>query len=232
MRTLSIHLAVSVALLSTAALAQDSLAEVGPGPAGNGHYSVLTGRTVGANNFIVHPEIGYPGLSVGLIWGQSNSFDAGVRFSAGYGTRLGIGFAPGVGAQAILRWNLVNRGIISFGPRFEPGVFISAYDRPGDPYVNRGSALLVAPVGFDLGIHPHPIVNIALGLDVGLGVLISYGGGAAFVLPVQAGPGLELNLTDRVQLTLDTRFGTWYSAPLPDYRGYGFKAAIGLAFRT
>lgn len=231
MKTSFTVLAVSAAVLvSSAAFAQTSLAEVHtdrqPTNA-NWQSSVLTGRTVGAGRFVAHPEIGYPGVSLGLLWGQTSYFDAGLRVSGGYGTRYGFGLAPNAGVQAVLRWNFVNAGIISFGGRMEPGAFIA----PGP----AGTVALVAPFGLDLGIHPHPIVNIAFGGSVGVGAVIDYAGRAAYIMPFEVGPGVELNLTDSIALTFNTRFGAGWTAPLApyrDYNGYGVKAAVGLAFRN
>ena len=216
---------LAVVALSSGAFAQTSLAEVGrrDGVWNSGHSSVLTGRTVGAGNFVVHPEIGYPGVSVGLIWGQDNFFDAGLRVSAGYGSRSGFDFAPGVGVQAVLRWNFLNAGIFSMGGRFEPGVLLGAYD--------RGNVVLLAPLSLDLGLHPHPIFNLALGFDLGLGASFAYSGGVAFLLPLQAGPGAEINLTDWLALTVSTRFGAGWST-WPDYNRFGFRGTVGLAFKT
>ncbi|MFT3708099.1 MAG: hypothetical protein QM817_10630 [Archangium sp.] len=219
-------LSLLIALSSLTALAQTSLVEVQAEPRSSETWqsSVLTGRTVGAGRFVVHPEIGYPGASVGLIWGQGDRFDLGVRFSGGYGTRLGFGFAPGFGAQAVMRWNFVNVHHFSFGARFEPGGFVGVW--PG------GGVLLVAPVGLDFGIHPHPIVNVAIGVDAGLGAQFDYLGRGSFVLPFAAGPGVELNITDHLALTLDTRMTAGWSTPWPDGRGYGLRATLGLAFKN
>lgn len=224
-------LLLSAVLATVPAAAQTSLEEVTPRtPPGatssteSWRSSVLTGRTVGAGRFVVHPEIGYPGISAGLLWGTSARSDVGLRLSAGFATRLGFLWAPTLGAQAVLRWNFIDQGIVSLGSRFEPGVFIGPY--------TAGDVLLLAPFGLDLGIHPHPIVNVALGLDVGLGAAFDYRGGVAFVVPVQFGPGLELNLTDALALTLNTRVGAGWSEPLASYRGYGLRATLGLAFRN
>ena len=231
MKTSLSLLAVSAAVLvSGSALAQTSLAEVRPRYETNERWasSVLTGRTVGAGRFVVHPEIGYPGVSVGFLWGQTSTFDAGFRLSAGYGTRYGFGVVPTAGAQAILRWNFINTGIVSLGGRMEPGAFIAPW--------NTGNVALLAPFGLDFGIHPHPIVAIAIGGSIGVGAVIDYAGRAAYIMPFEIGPGVEVNITDGLALTVNTRFVSGWSAPyapyLGDYAGYGARASIGLAFKN
>lgn len=225
MKTTLLMISALVALTAApVAVAQSTLADTYRPLPPNGGSSVLTGRTVGAGNLVVHPEVGYPGASIALLWGRTATNDTGVRLSLGYAPRVGFGLEPTVGAQAVVRWAFLNQGMVSLGGRIEPGALVNV--------APNGGALLIAPFGLDLGIHPHPIINIAIGGEVGVGAYLDYRGAAAVVIPVQVGPGIELNLTDRLQLTFDTRFGTGYSAPWPGYRGYGLRAAVGLAVRT
>lgn len=218
---------VALVAICASASAQETLSDFNRGPHGVGHYSVLTGRTVGAGNFIVHPEIGYPAVSVSLLSGQNNYFDFGGRFTVGYSQPFGVfNVSPGLGAQAVLRWNWID-GAVSLGGRLEPGVLFGIS--------REAAATLVAPFGVDLGFHPHPIINIALGADIGLGAVVLYNGGASFILPLSAGPGLEINITDAVQLTLNSRFGGYgfrMPSDIAGGGGFGFRASIGLAFRT
>jgi hypothetical protein len=219
-------LLVALVAICSSASAQQTLSDINRGPNyGSGHYSVLTGRTVGAGNFIVHPEIGYPAVSVTLLSGMSNRYDFGGRFTVGYSQPLGpFGVSPGLGAQMVMRWNWLDDNFVSLGGRIEPGVLFGVF--------REAAATLVLPFGVDLGFHPHPILNIALGADIGVGVVVLYNGGASFILPLTIGPGMEINLTDAVQLTLNTRFGGYGYRVASDSGGFGFRASIGLAFRT
>ncbi|MBX7116734.1 MAG: hypothetical protein K1X64_20580 [Myxococcaceae bacterium] len=228
-------LLTAVLLVGTAAAAQQTISDYDRGPIYRGHYSVLTGRTVGAGNFVVHPEIGYPAVSVTLLSGMRDRFDFGGRFTVGYNNQtlavnepFAFAATPTLGAQAIMRWNWVNQEFVSFGARMEPGVLFGV--------VRGAAATLVVPFGLDLGLHPHRVVAIGVGAEVGLGAVLGYAGGAAFILPVSVGPGLEFNLSDSVQLTLNSRFGG-YSFRTPSdivsgVGGFGFRASVGLAFRT
>lgn len=232
-----------IALLSigSTALAQEPMSEEqtvteydrGPAPA-NDHFSELTGRTVGNGNFIVHPEVGFPAVSVTLLSGMRDRYDFGGRFTVGYSAQAlsvsrplnEFNRATSLGAQAVMRWNFVDGEYVSFGGRLEPGVLFGV--------TRDAAATLVLPFGLDLGFHPHRVVSIAIGGDVGVGAVVNYTGGASFILPVSAGPGLEFNISDAVQLTLNSRFGgVSFRAPTSPLGGdFGFRASIGLAFRT
>jgi hypothetical protein len=216
-------LALSCLLLTAPAFAQQSLADVSTGDSRSSGSSVLTARTVGAGALVFHPEIGYPAVSLSLLYGSTSRFDVGGRFSFGYGSRYGFGLDTGAGAQFVMRFNFLERGIVSFGLRFEPGLLFG--------FRNNGALTLVAPVGLVLGIHPHPIVNFGLGLDFGFAVAVAYGGGAYFGFPISAGPCVEVNLTRTIALTLDLRFGGGVFGPSNYYGGFGAKAALGLAFK-
>lgn len=222
-------LLLAVFAICSSAVAQQTIRDVNPDRRyGDGHASVLTGRTVGAGNFVVHPEVGYPAVSVTVLSGRNDYYDLGGRFTFGYSEPLTpFSVSPGLGAQLVMRWNWVESSTVSFGGRIEPGVLFG---------VSRGAAAtLVAPFGLDLGFHPAPIVNISLGADIGLGAVVLYSGGASFILPLSAGPGLELNITDAVMMTINTRFGGYgYRLPtdLASQGGFGFRASLGLAFRT
>lgn len=212
---------LSSLLLAAPSLAQQSLSEVGGG-ATSGGTSVLTARTVGAGALVLHPEVGYPAISLSLLYGKGARFDLGGRVSFGYGSRYGFGLDAGAGLQFVMRFNFLERGILSFGLRFEPGLLFG--------FRNSGALTVVAPVGLVLGIHPHPIVNVGLGFDFGLAIAVAYGGGAFVGFPVSAGPCVEVNLTRTIALTLDLRFGGGLGPP-NYYGGFGAKAALGVAFK-
>lgn len=220
----SLQLATSWFLLfAGTAMAQQSLSEVNAFDSRSSNGSVLTARTVGAGALVLHPEVGYPAVSLTLLYGSTSRFDLGGRVSFGYGSRYGFGLDAGAGAQLVLRFNFVERGIVSFGLRFEPGLLFG--------FRNNGALTVIAPVGLVLGIHPHPIVNLGLGVDFGFALAVAYGGGAYFGFPVTAGPCVEVNLTRALALTLDLRFGAGVFGPANYYGGFGAKAALGLAVK-
>lgn len=226
MRSLK-SIALVAGLASSAASAQREIVERDSLRDRDGSTSSeLTGRTVGGGAFVLHPELGYPAVSLSLLSGVTDRFDFGGRFTLGYGAPFGFLLEPRSGAQAILRFNFVDVPMFSFGMRLEPGVLFG--------FAPTDAATLIMPVGLDFGIHPHPVVNVAFGADVGFGAVLRYGGGVGFVMPVTAGPGVELNLTQRIQLTVNTRFGGYGYVRAPFVvasNGFGLRATIGLAFR-
>ena len=69
------------ALMSGGAFAQDEGVSYGRGQG----WTVLGGDTVGSNNNVFVGQMGWPGLTVGVLHGTSPKLDIGGKFSFNYG---------------------------------------------------------------------------------------------------------------------------------------------------
>ena len=213
-RRFALVAAVALAVSSTPALAQD-----GDTAGAAVDWSVITGRTVGAGAFVIHPEFGWPGLGAAFIYGAGSAFDVGGRFTFNYGSELATVIVPGLKMTGFLKFKLLNQQKFSLALRTEPGI---GFFFPG------GSAgmQIFFPVYMDFGIHPIPQLGVVLGADLPFQIGFSFGGGPVFfALPMGFGPGLEFALTPNVQLTFNMRFG-------PGIIASGGGAGANFAFKT
>lgn len=217
-RRFALVAAVALAASSAPAFAQD-------GDAGAAvDWSVLTGRTVGAGAFVIHPEFGWPGLGAAFIYGAGSAFDVGGRFTFNYGSEFHPFINPEIKMQGFLKFKLVERSKFSLALRTEPGL---GFLFPG-PFAIMA---IFFPVYMDFGIHPIPQLGIVMGMDLPFQILfaLAQGGGVQFGLPMAFGPGIEFALTPNVQLTFNTRFGPGIAAP--GGVGFAFKTMMGVAVK-
>ncbi|MFY0580272.1 hypothetical protein ACN28S_43895 [Cystobacter fuscus] len=108
-------LVVGMLLVSGAAMAQEGYGR------GQG-WSVLSGQTVGQGANVLNGQLGWPGISLGLLHGATSRFDIGGKFSFNYG-REGIvtSVVPGIKLQAWMRLMLVQTSQVNVGLSFSPG---------------------------------------------------------------------------------------------------------------
>jgi hypothetical protein len=210
MKRLSGLLVVAVLAAAAPARAQDT--EGG----GDGHWSVLTGRTVGAGNNVLHPEVGWPGIGATFLHGSSSKFDIGGRFAFDYGSNVAFFVNPGLRFQAVLRFTLLDTGFVSLALYTAPGI--------GLYFAGGGAFGILLPIGVQVGIHPSRLVAIALGFDIDLALGIGFQGGFAAGIPILFGPGVEFNATRDLAITFNLRLG-------PGIGVSGGGSGVGFAFR-
>src|SRR5262249_21858792 len=158
----------------------EALAQAGEGQT----WSVLTGRTVGANENFVHVQAGWPGISGTLLHGYSPTVDLGGIFTFNYGLEGDVQASTdaGIKLQGLARLLLMDSGRYNFGLNFAPGFLI---------YFAHSRTLfgITIPVAAVFGIPVSPVVNIALGADIPFWFYTTQGGGA--VIPILFGGGAE-----------------------------------------
>ncbi|WP_224366756.1 hypothetical protein [Hyalangium versicolor] len=209
-------------LASTAALAQDD--EVfyrGQG------WSLLAGDTVGAGQNVLSAQVGWPGISLGVLHGTTPKLDLGGLFSFNY-SQEGIAdiVEPGFKFQAWARLMLVRTPEVSLALVFQPGPLFYFHD--GDTDVG-----LALPVEFVAGIPVGSAIMLNLALDVPFHVYFGTGGGA--VIPLLAGGGLEYFIDRSLQVNFNVRVGP---SIIPDAGNRGLsdayftlEALVGVAWR-
>ncbi|MCI0569739.1 MAG: hypothetical protein L0Y66_03235 [Myxococcaceae bacterium] len=192
--------------------------------AGGGQgWSVLAGQTVGAGRMAVHGQVGFPGLSAGLLGGVADNFDFGGRFTFNYAAEGQTGpgaFIPGLKLQALLRLGLVNTGRFNLALNFEPGPFT---------YFSRFETYwgLVLPVpGVAIGFPIGSALMINGGLDLPFYVLFGYG----VYFPVLIRGGLEYFIDRNLALTFNLGFGPTIK-PLDQPAEFTLNLLMGVAYR-
>ncbi|MBN1206935.1 MAG: hypothetical protein JXB05_18775 [Myxococcaceae bacterium] len=210
-------------LASTAALAQEEEVSYGRGQG----WSVLAGDTVGASRNTLVAQLGWPGVSVGLLHGGTPRFDIGGKFTFNWGQEGLVEIVePGIKLQAWMRLMLARTSQVSLALTFQPGPLFYFHD--GSTEV--GMAL---PVALVAGIPVGSAIMLNLGLDVPFHVYFGTGGGPVF--PLLVGGGLEYFLDRGLQVNFNVRMGP---SIIPDSgrRGrndayFTLESLLGVAWR-
>lgn len=211
MRSAFKALCVLVSLSVGSAFAQDTSEASSSSSVGT---SVVSAKTVGAGNNVVHAELGYPSISGTFLHGMSNGFDIGGRLGLGYGYGL-----FGINAQAVLRFHLSDvNDKISLGLRFLPGI--------GLTFAFGTGVAIPLQAGFVVGIHPIEKLNIGVGIDVI--PTLNFFGGFVFSMPILVGAAGEYWITPTIALTADFRVGPVIGGFFGGFGGLGgFGGGVG-----
>jgi hypothetical protein len=210
-------------LASTVALAQEEEVSYGRGQG----WSVLAADTVGANQNALVAQIGWPGVSLGLLHGGTSRFDIGGRFTFNWGQEGLVEIVePGIKLQAWMRLMLARTSKVSLALTFQPGPLFYFHDGSTDV----GMAL---PVALVAGIPVGSAIMLNVGLDVPFHVYFGTGGGPVF--PLLVGGGLEYFLDRSIQVNFNVRMGP---SVIPDSgrRGrsdayFTLESLLGVAWR-
>jgi len=189
--------------------------------------SVITGRTVGANNDVLFFQAGWPGISASLIHGATPKVDLGGIFTFNYGFEGDVNapVVPGLKLQGLLRANFTDSGKLNLGINFAPGPLF---------YFFRGYPTVIGmdvPIGLAVGIRASPNVNVGLMFELPMFVVFGtsrYDG--QLVLPILFGGGVEYFLERNLALTFTLKMGPMiYTAS--DFTDFDFQALFGLAVK-
>jgi hypothetical protein len=214
-------LLVGVLLVSGAAMAQEEGGGYGRGQG----WSVLSGQTVGSGN-VLTGQVGWPGISLGLLHGATNRFDIGGKLSFNYG-REGIvtSVVPGLKLQAWMRLMLLQSSGVNVGLSFAPGPFFYFYD-------NGTDVGLSLPIALTVGIPVGSALMLNVGMDIPFYVIFGAGGGPVF--PILFGGGLEYFVDRNLAVTFNVRMGPSIF-PYDEFRYRGrarftMEAMFGIAY--
>lgn len=222
-RNVSMGLLMGVLLVSGAAMAQGEGGAYGRGQG----WSVLSGQTVGQGSTVLEGQVGWPGLSLGVLHGATSRFDVGGKFTFNYG-REGIvtSVVPGLKLQAWVRLMLLENSKLNLGLSFAPGPLFYFYET----FTDVGLAL---PISLTVGIPVGSALMLNAGLDIPFYVIFGSGGGPVF--PLLVGGGLEYFIDRSLAVTFNLRMGPTIGA-YGDFRGRGsarftLEALFGIAYK-
>ncbi len=210
-------------LASSTALAQEEGVSYGRGQG----WSVLAGDTVGTNGTVFSGQIGWPGITLGLLHGATPRFDIGGKFTFNYGQEGQVEIVePGIKLQAWMRLMLARTSKVSLAVTFQPGPLF---------YFHEGSTEvgLALPVALVVGVPVGSALMLNAGIDIPFHVYFGIGGGPVF--PLLAGGGLEYFIDRNLAINFNVRMGP---SIVPDAgrRGRGdarftLEALFGLALK-
>jgi hypothetical protein len=201
------------------ALPGTALAQRGQG------WSVLSADTLGRGNTAFSGQIGWPGLTLGVLHGGSERFDIGGKFSFNWGREGWVRYTdPGIKLQAWMRLLLAKTSNVSLALTFQPGpLFYFAEHEHDDTDIG-----LALPVAFVVGIPAGSAVMLNLALDIPFHVY--FGESIGPVFPILVGGGLEYFVDRSLAVTFNVRLGP---SLIPDYDATEFtlEALFGVAYR-
>jgi hypothetical protein len=162
-------------------------------------YSVYGGQTVGYNSNVVVGRAGWPGLSVGILHGITDSVDIGGTLTFNYGVE-GITDNPQAGLRAAFnsRFRLLDQGKFDLGLHIDPAFIIYFYGN-----THPGIAI---PVGLSAGIPLASSFLLHFAFDVPL--FFIFGDPGSFTgLPFLAGGGFEYFIDQQLSVNFTLRLG-------------------------
>ncbi|RKH38785.1 hypothetical protein D7X12_25360 [Corallococcus sicarius] len=190
-------------------------------------WSVLAADSVGAGRNVFTGQIGFPGLTLGLLHGGSDKVDVGGKFTFNWG-REGLVDATdeGLKLQLWLRIMLAKTSNVSFALTFQPGPFVYFIDQGRfDDNTAFGMAL---PIGFVVGIPVGSALMLNAGIDIPFNVY--FGEGIGPVIPILFGGGLEYFVTNQFNVNFNLRLGPSIF-PRFDDSAFTMEALAGVAYR-
>jgi hypothetical protein len=193
--------------------------DLGGGAGYHSEGSLLGGRTLGANHDVLFAQFGWPGISIAYLHGSTSKMDFGGEFTFNYGFDGIVHTAPGLKFAGVIRLNMYDKGKVSAGLRFDPGITMYFSGFLADQFA-FGLAIPVAlQVGVDLGDA------LVLNLGIAMPMTIFFTPDVFFELPILPGFGVQYNIDSHLSVTFDTGFG-------PDVLIGGGGAGTFFAFKT
>jgi hypothetical protein len=174
-------------------------------------------------------QVGWPGISLGLLHGATSKFDIGGKLSFNYG-REGIvtSVVPGLKLQAWVRLMLLQSSRVNVGLSFAPGPFFYFYE-------NGTDVGLSLPIALTVGIPVGSAVMLNVGMDIPFYVIFGTGGGPVF--PILFGGGLEYFIDRNLSVNFNVRMGPsiFPNDTYIRYRGrqarFTMEALFGVAYK-
>jgi hypothetical protein len=190
-------------------------------------WSVLSGRTVGIDQNVIHGQVGWPGISATLLHGMTPKVDIGGAFAFNYGVEGSTYVYPELTFRAVGRLNLKDTPKYNIGLGTQPGLLLVF---PGSGFGAQVGIGL--PVSFAAGFPVSRELTVVAGADIAFDIFFT--SPVYAVIPILFGGGLEYMLEPNLLLTFNLRLGPIiYTGG--GYSGsgavFGLNALIGLAYR-
>jgi hypothetical protein len=171
----------------------------GPGHAGLSGWSTVGSETVSPGRPVIDVQAGWPSTTFGYTFGLSPSSDVSLRLGLLYGFEGTSDSQFGLSFYAPLRFQLLQ------GKDFKLLLHVD----PGLKLYTTSSAMFgfQFPVGVVMGFPVQPDLEIGVGLDFNMTLLVSGTFAPRFIFGPAAGPYVEYHPTPHLSVGLNTRFG-------------------------
>jgi hypothetical protein len=215
-RTAIAAAAVLAALIPSAAMAE------GAGNAGLGGWSVVGTETVSGRP-VIDVQTGWPSTTFGYTFGLSPTSDISLRLGLLYGYEGTTDSQFGLSFYAPLRFQLYRSQDFKLLFHVDPGLKL---------YTTSSAQFgFQFPVGLVMGFPIRPDLEIGLGADFAMTLIVTGNFAPQFIFGPMVGPYVEYHPTPQFSLGLNTRFGAAIDA-YSSFEGIPGGTSTSFAFNT
>jgi len=194
-----------------------------PAHAGLSGWSTVGSETVSPGRPVVDVQAGWPSTTFGYTFGLSPTTDVSLRLGLLYGLEGTTHSQFGLSFYAPLRFQFLQGRDFKLLFHVDPGLKL---------YTTSSAQFgFQFPVGVVMGFPIQPNLEIGVGLDFNMTLLVSGTVAPQFIFGPAAGPYVEYHPTPHLSVGLNTRFG----AAIDAHSSGGGKAggtSTGFAFTT
>jgi len=201
-----------------------------PAHAGLSGWSTVGSETVAPGRPVVDVQAGWPSTTFGYTFGLSPTTDVSLRLGLLYGFEGTTDSQFGLSFYAPLRFQLLQGRDFKLLLHVDPGLKL---------YTTSNAQFgFQFPVGVVMGFPIQPNLEIGVGLDFNMTLLVSGTVAPQFIFGPTAGPYVEYHPTPYLSVGLNTRFGAAIeayssegSAPGGTRTGFAFTTQLFLGYR-
>jgi hypothetical protein len=170
-----------------------------PAHAGLSGWSTVGSETVSPGRPVLDVQTGWPSTTFGYTMGLSPSTDVSFRLGLLYGFEGTTGTQFGLSFYAPLRFQLLQGRDFKLLLHVDPGLKL---------YTTSNAMFgFQFPVGVVMGFPIQPNLEIGVGLDFNMTLLVTGRLAPQFIFGPAAGPYVEYHPTPHLSVGLNTRFG-------------------------
>ena len=192
-----------------------------PGLAG---WSVVGTETV-SGRAVIDVQTGWPSTTFGYTFGMSPTADVSLRMGMIYGDQLkgAPNYPFGLSFYAPMRFQLLQSKDFKLLFHVDPGLKLYTTSN-----ANFGFQF---PVGVVMGFPVQPNLEIGVGLDFNMSLLVTGNRSPQFIFGPAVGPYVEYHATPDLSVGLNTRFGAAIDA-YSSFAGDSGGTTTNFAFTT
>ena len=218
-RTATVALAAALGVFAPSHATGQSEATVRPGLTG---WSIVGTETVSGRS-AVDVQSGWPSTTFGYTFGLSPAADVSLRLGLLYGYEGTTSSQFGLSFYAPMRFQLLESRDFRLLFHVDPGLRLYT--------TNSAQFGLQFPVGLVMGFPVQPNLEIGVGLDFNMTLLVTGSSSPRFIFGPAAGPYVEYHPTPNLAVGLNTRFGAAIDA-YSSFQGSPGGTRTDFAFTT
>jgi hypothetical protein len=185
--------------------------------------SLQAGRPLGNGDTSIFAQVGWPGISAGMLRGVTDQTDLGGKVAFNYGvegivTAVNLGFK----AQGLLHVSLLNQGPLSLGFHFEPGVMT---------YFIQANTMVAVTLPIRMAVGMAFGSALVGHFSTELPMYLTFGAGGGAVLPLLFGAGVEYFMGRSLGLSFLTKLGPSFDLRENGQTELAFEALLGVVYR-